>query len=791
MAGPKFKDAEDKKYYTDSLQSFFRILNLNGIAPDKYLKITDDNYDEASDYFQTLLNNKSIMFAGMDKIEVTTPLEFFDKLYDMMPYKDEQLTGQQVHNNANFWLFLYDENHFEYKAVNYARDNLISSRDIIKNANVWRSMSAIRETIHNLDVELEGTKRPWSSDSDDFKAVKKNLSELSKKLQEMSPCTTDEKGNLIFRDYSFDNISKDFETLMSSIGDYQDSHKAGALGARQEERLKIMGRISTAYENVRIASVKAISKETGKPIELTSKEFKEDDIIDNICLTRLKLHAPALYNKALKNRPFFNELRSRMKNNELFQRDKKELGLEGIAKLTEKQLKGKNYFFYNEEAVRKGDDTFESRMLRDFNMTFGKFNEEIANNPERNSFARFDYSRDDIMFLQRYAAARGIASLKNPIEYSDLDKYYLAFKDEVKSGSLIVFDKKGKLTKPSDALKAIVDRINHPDGRPIFFKNTNSTYIAQDIVLDPVKSSNSSLKIFKFVGDTNKTINKDDFMISDMVVQEVSDLRKDLYEARSFWHSKEHNAMSDALNKLCDKIDQIDFSKCEPKQLKDAFAELAGAAAKYAESHTTDAYNHRLNDNQVKRLVVAQKIMSINESISNPDITLKEYLINRYSNKKNLDIMRIADAEWKKAKANPVNQNKDPKGYIKQKRLEEADRFCKIDLTSTGKKYYVRDPMNLRNDKSFRNIVMDKSYFEMKNLLKETPEKTAGDFKSEDIGAVNSLVKTEVNAMLKGKSEEERIKLIRDIGEEKLFDDEYDFESKATQKDTNNEIVPV
>ena len=77
----------------------------------------------------------------------------------------------------------------------------------------------------------------------------------------------------------------------------------------------------------------------------------------------------------------------------------------------------------------------------------------------------------------------------------------------------------------------------------------------------------------------------------------------------------------------------------------------------------------------------------------------------------------------------------------------------------------------------------------MGNLLKETPEETTVDINLSDFDVVNTIVKSEVDKILKGKTESERMKLIQDIGEEKLYSDDFNFESKVPQKDTKNVTV--
>lgn len=801
---------EDKQSYISNLNGFFNMLIANKLAPDTYRQITDKNYDAANEYLQNLINNKSIMLPSMDKLEGTTPYEFIEKLSELTPDDYENLSIEQLNNNPNNYVLLYDNKNNVYnsfKIIGHDKDNGFWKHE---NANVWRSMAAIRDAIHGLDVDLEGTKRPWSLDSDEFVDVKKNLSELSKKLQDMTAFTTNENGRLVPREYSFEDMTKDFDALMLSIGKYQDSHHNMDADSKQTDRLVIMNNISTVYENVRKAGLKTVAKDNNpvnsepkdiKPVELTQNGFKLQQTLDRICMTRIKLFSPVVYDAAIKNRSFYNSIKYKMVHNKLFIEDSKKLGLEGLAKLTERDIAKKNYFFYDEGYARANDlKTYETNGLMQLYNDFRKQdpltkNMRSALDKTLKSEGKFEFGFgvEEQRFLKAYAKLNNAefkgSGQNGAITSDDLNMIYRSFVEDINKGMVVVFNNDGKRVKSLDALHVVTDRLNHPDGRPSFFRYNRSeaAYVAKDIILE--KKETGSLTITGFKDNMDKQIGRDYFLIFDEVIKDVHDLRKDLYNARSFWHSKEHNAMSDALDKVCDKFDKIDLSTCEPEQLKEAFADLAAAAVKYAKSHDEDAFKHRLNDNQVNRLVVAQKIMSINESINDPEITFKQYLTNQYAKKTTLDIMRVADAEWKKAKANPVDKNIDLKGYIEQKRLKETDRFCKIDLTSSTGRYFVRDPKDVLKDKSFRNIVSDKSLLEMGNLLKETPEETTVDINLSDFDVVNTLVKTEVNKMLKGKSESERMKLIQDIGEEKLYSDDFDFAPKVPQKDTKNVTV--
>ena len=739
-------------YYHRSYRNMVKYINDLAVDVAPFCSDGKLNLDESESIMQKMIDGGYLIYDGKIVPPGTSPKELVDSVQNWDAHEWKKGSSTKPYGNPHSWLCVLNPQKNEYfplsvqpGALQPKQDSEELKRLTIKNGNVWNNLWTIKNMVYDLNVDLTSTEKPWSTNGDEYRKVVENLEILDKKLKDMNVFSlhidqSREHNQLFAKDYSYESLANEFNDTMTAIGNYMDAHKNINLNPRQIERLEKMNEIQSIYESIKYAGAKNLREDNAR----VQEHFKMQKFIDNLCMEKMKGLGKKLYRAALTDRAFFKTIRNGVMKNETFRKDFIELGLDGMQKMSKETLSEKDYF---SDINISEIDAF--RLERESRAN-EKESDELKYELEASNIVDMNFSSDEEKVLEAFALDNNSNYLGSGNDGSmtgnDYKKAAHQFFRQVKSGDIQVFGRDGKPAQLANALTVLADKISHPDNRPAFFRYDplKHGYVGKEFVFGSDKDIDMAQIVFK--DNPDKSITQDYIYICDKVIQQIGDMRKELNAASSFKHSKEHNEMSEALDNIYKDFRKIDLSACDMLQLRDAFSKLNEKAVNYISSH----YKDNINDKQFDRLVVAQKIISINESISEPGIKYEDYLKQQYAKKGMLDLARHSR---QLAKKNP------------DKTIQKTNSEYMTDITRTGdvknknslgERYSNLDPKGFMDSAEFKKRVEGKKVTELESLLRESPRVTVACLKLDTKNAYYSQIERhDVPEKLKPKYEDE------------------------------------
>ena len=264
---PRPKKEPLKTEYYSMLEWLFKTLNEFG-EQTGIEKIKDNNIDEAERKTKELIDQGYFYIESKFVPAGTDPSEFIMHLVDLNIKDYEGLTGPHMH------ILSKPNNNYVYFSIKNpvsALKSLTRDEANYPNANVVQGMELVKGVVNKFCKDLNSTKRPWSSDSDDFKKVDEKLQELKQRMEYLTTLTNTvdghtKQGQVEVSNYTYQNLADDFNGLLSAIGDYTSSHaKIKELSDRQISRLEIMNTIQSTYENIQLIALRDAEAKKADP----------------------------------------------------------------------------------------------------------------------------------------------------------------------------------------------------------------------------------------------------------------------------------------------------------------------------------------------------------------------------------------------------------------------------------------------------------------------------------------------------------------------------------------------
>lgn len=752
MPRPK-KAAELTEYYM-MLENLLQTLDAFG-ENTGITKVNGENVDEAENKTKEYIELGYFIAGGKLVPAGTDPSELIMHMVNTKKtgssnYKDSVHILSKPNNT-----YAYFSTPDPEKALKALASNFSNFPYNYQNANVLQGLDLVRDQVNKLYKDLNSTKRPWSSDSDEFKKVDEQLAALKQRMDYLAESDSDIDIVKEVKACTYKTMADEFNEVLSAIGDYSASHAGlDSFSSRQTDRLEIMNTIQSLHENILLAGLKAEDPKRANdpPFTLTQQMLDNQRFYDKFALLKIQQSDNRLFRAALTDRNIFRRFRQIVTKNESFQRDRsfikqriKDKSI-NIDKLTSKELtniereklrnsnqedskQGIDYGFLRgnsakidqimqakASAKRTAADTISAEDLymsltghetnllnalsREIDPDFKSIDQQyIPESMLENSKKNGTYKGQKVIEAKEY----------NELDHESQIKSIEDFSKELKDGQIIVFDKNGKLVSQKDALGVLANKISYPDGKPAFFRydKERKAYVGREFEME---AHSADYKVVGFKENPDKIISRDYFLVCNQVLEDVAELWTDLDKAKSFHHSTEHTKMKEALEDIYKEFGELDFSECKNLQLKDAFSKLAETANKYIDLHR---YGD-INDNQITRLSVAQKITAIGEALNDRNISYEQYLKNMYAKKVMLDEIS-ATSYITKAKEEDPDQLDDDE-TLSDVRRHNKQTLKELRFTKNHAEKF--DVKNIMKSDAFKKQTNGKSIEKLKDLLK-------------------------------------------------------------------------
>ena len=723
-------------YEKDSIRNMVQFLNDKAVDLTEYGSGEKLNLDESEDIMKKLIDSGSIIYDGNIVPAGTDPNELMNNIRE---WDDDPEKIKPTDINPHSWIYVLDSKKDEYIPLcvqpGVMQDSSRREELTIKNAHIWKNMNQIKNVVTDLNGGLAKTNSIWSSDSKEYKKVAESLEALDKKIRNLNvttlaPLPNSDLKKMVANNYSYEKLANEFTEVLSSIGDYVDSHKNVELSSRQIERLEKMNEIQSVYDAIKLATVQKPGYDN-KPFVLEQKHIDRQKTIDKICFESLKNMGLEYYKFALTDRSFFKTVRGKMLKNKNFLNDFATLRADSVMKFDKAATKRGKYL-----------SDVNELSLNNFMVDILSKNTRAASDDLEYQLAGLDkygvldkaFTTDERAALRAYAGERDYYPSGKDETFTQQDYGRLGnlFFTELKKGKIQVLGRDGKPAEFANALAVLGDKINHPDKNPALYRydENSKSFVGKDFVFEEshkgdtifLTSSVDKLTPVKFK-ETSVSVSNDMIQVCDKVHEQLFGMRKELKSANAIVSKQNREddrlagEMSDAIESLYHEFNKPTSSVIMPSKIKDEVAKLNEKAVNYITAH----YKQNIDDKQFDRLAVAQKIIAINEAINEPNLTYKNYLTQQCAKKAALDFARFTR---EKAKNNP-----------KDEFLKKTNSFNLVDMTRTGnaqnehghnEKFTTLHPNYFMNTDEFKAILESDNIEDLENLfygnLKETVE---------------------------------------------------------------------